>query len=91
MGKKKKKNINSGRRGGCPISQKQLNLIADHLESYVDGIDNLFILEGKEEGEVEKSEKRILKACKYLRAGEWEKVIDKEKYYEVYGDLDFDD
>lgn len=86
MGKKKKNNYGTG-----PISQKQLNIIADHLEAYVDGIDNLFILEGKEESEVSKAIKTIEKACKRLRSGEWEKVIDKERYYEVYGDLNFDD
>lgn len=61
-------------------SQERNNEVADHLESYVEAITTLFILEGKDAEEVENACKVIKKAVKNLRNGKPEKVYDEEEF-----------
>ena len=84
-----KKNKNTDYESGGMYDQKRNNIIADHLEAYVDSIDNLFILEGKEESDIKEAKKIIRKACKNLREGKPEKVFNEERFYEVFGELEF--
>ena len=88
MGKKNKKRIYSG---SGMYDQKRNEVIAEHLLAYVDSIENLFILEGKEESEIEDAIKVVTKACKNLIEGKPEKVFNEERYDEVFGELDFND
>lgn len=81
MGKKKKKKQQDFYMDGDGIfNQSRNNEIADHLEAYIDAVENLFILEGKKESDVKASIKIIKKACKDLREGRPEKVFDEERY-----------
>lgn len=82
MGKKKKKQNSFIDREGM-YNQTRNNEIADHLEAYVDAVENLFILEGKKESEVEEAVKTVRKACKNLREGKPEKVFDEERFHEL--------
>lgn len=85
MGKKKKKQ-NSYMSRDEMYNQKRNNEIADHLESYVDAVENLFILEGKKESEVKDAIKTVRKACKNLREGKPEKVFDEDRFHELLDD-----
>ena len=67
------------------FSKRLCNSIADHLESYLDTIDNLFIHEGKTKEEMDKAKKIIRKAIKHLRAGEYEKVFNY--FTRIYADM----
>ena len=87
--KKKKKNTGYTERGGM-YNQKRNNEIADHLEAYVDAVQNLFILEGKKEEDVENAIKVVTKAIKNLREGRPDKVFDEDRYNDVF-DEDGDD
>lgn len=71
--------------------QKRNEVIAEHLMAYVDSIENLFILEGKEENEVKDAIKVVKKACKNLIDGKPEKVFNEERFEEIFGELDFSD
>ena len=84
MGKSKKKRNTFIDEGGSGIyDQARNNEIADHLEAYVDAVENLFILEGKKESDVKEAIKIVKKACKNLREGKPEKVFDLERYEEL--------
>ena len=85
MGKKKKKNkVHSN--GTGMYNQKRNEMIADHLEMYLDDIQSLFILEGKSQEEVEKADKVVRKAIKNLREGKPEKVFNEERFEEFDND-----
>ena len=86
MGKKKKKKKSEYMDGGGIYNQKRNNEIADHLEAYIDAVQNLFILEGKKEEDVEEAIKVIKKAIKNLREGKPEKVFDEDRFHEVFDD-----
>ena len=62
--------------------QERNNEIADHLDEYVDAVDNLIIIEGKDSDEIKKAKKKIRKAAKNLRDGKPEKVFDEERFEE---------
>ena len=62
--------------------QERNNRIADNLESYIDAIENLLIVEGKNVERIKKSEKIVRKAIKDLRNGKPEKVFDIERFEE---------
>ena len=62
--------------------QERNNEIADHLDAYIDAIDNLIIIEGKDTDEIKKAKKKIRKAAKNLRDGKPEKVFDEERFEE---------
>lgn len=62
--------------------QERNNEIADHLDAYVDAVDNLIIIEGKDSDEIKKAKKKIRKAAKNLRDGKPEKVFDEERFEE---------
>ena len=62
--------------------QERNNEIADHLEAYLDAIDNLIIIEGKNIDEIKKAKKKVRKAIKNLREGKPEKVFDEERFEE---------
>ena len=65
-------------------NQERNNLIADHLEAYIDASDNLFIFDGKSEEKVKKARKVILKAIKDLRRGRPDKVLNEERVEKFY-------
>ena len=52
--KNKKKNREFYMDGDDMYNQTRNNEIADHLEAYIDAIENLFILEGKKESDVKR-------------------------------------
>ena len=81
MGKKKKYYGNDGM-----YDQKRNETIADHLLAYIDSVENLFILEGKDEDDIKEAIKVVRKACKHLKEGKPEKVYNVERFEEVYGD-----
>lgn len=85
MGKKKKKNSDYIDGDGM-YNQTRNNEIADHLEAYVDAVENLFILEGKKESDVKDAIKTVRKACKNLREGKPEKVFDEDRFNEIIED-----
>lgn len=91
MGKKKKKkhNVYSGNGEGM-YNQTRNNEIANHLEEYVDAVQNLFILEGKKEEDVKEAIKVVNKAIKNLREGRPDKVFDEERFTEIF-DEDIDE
>lgn len=62
--------------------QERNNRIADNLESYIDAIENLLIVEGKNVERIKKSEKIVRKAIKDLRNGKPEKVFDIDRFEE---------
>ena len=62
--------------------QDQNNKIADQLEAYLDAVDNLIIIEGKDVDEIKKAKKKVKKAIKNLREGKPEKVFDEERFDE---------
>ena len=62
--------------------QEQNNKIADQLEAYLDAVDNLIIIEGKDVDEIKKAKKKVKKAIKNLREGKPEKVFDEERFEE---------
>lgn len=82
MGKKKKKE-NGYFDGEGMYNQTRNNEIADHLEAYVDAVENLFIIEGKKESDIKDAIKVVRKACKNLREGKPEKVFDEDRYTEI--------
>lgn len=82
MGKKKKKR-EFYMDGDGMYNQSRNNEIADHLDAYVDAVENLFILEGKKESDVKDAVKIIRKAAKNLREGKPEKVFDEERYNDL--------
>lgn len=86
MGKKKNKSGDNYSSSGLR-SEEKCKQIADSLEEYVDAIDSLFILVGKNKDEVKAAIKIIKKAIKNLRNGHPEKVFsddieDDEEYIE---------
>ena len=62
--------------------QEQNDKIADQLEAYLDAVDNLIIIEGKDVDEIKKAKKKVKKAIKNLREGKPEKVFDEERFEE---------
>ena len=82
----KKKNKNTGFNGEGMYNQERNNMVADHLEDYLDAIQNLFILEGRKESEVKDAIKTVKKAIKNLREGRPEKVYDEERFDELFED-----
>lgn len=89
MGKKKKHKKKNCRRGPSSMYNKERNrIISSHLKAYIDGIDNLFILEGTSEKDIKKSRKIILEACEALDNNRPEDVYNIERYCEVHEDLD---
>lgn len=62
--------------------QEKNDKIADQLESYLDAIDNLIIIEGKNIDDIKKAKKKVKKAIKNLREGKPEKVFDEERFEE---------
>ena len=79
MGKKKKKNkvYNQG------YDQKEMNMIADSLEMYLDHFDTFIIRDGLDEEKYKKAVKTIKKAIKNLRAGNGDDVFDHRRYEEM--------
>lgn len=88
MGKKKKKGDNYFDGDGM-YNQSRNNEIADHLEAYVDAVENLFILEGKKESDVKDAIKTVRKACKNLREGKPEKVFDEDRFNDLQEERDW--
>jgi deoxyribose-phosphate aldolase len=63
-------------------NQDRNDAIADGLENYIDMVNNLCILEGRNKDEIKSSIKRVKKAIKNLRNGHPEKVFDEDRFYE---------
>lgn len=63
-------------------NQERNDQIAQGLEDYIDTVQNLCILEGRNEEEIENAIKHVKKAIKNLRKGHPEKVFDEERFYE---------
>lgn len=89
MGKKKNKYNNYYADRDGMYNQTRNNEIADHLEAYVEAVENLFILEGKKESDVNEAIKVVRKACKNLREGKPEKVFDEDRFNELLEDGEF--
>ena len=68
--------------GSGICNQERNEKIADQLESYIDAVDNLIIIEGKDVDDIKKAKKKIKKAIKNLREGKPEKVFDEERFEE---------
>lgn len=77
MGKKKNKSGDNYSSSGLR-SEEKCKQIADSLEEYIDAIDSLFILVGKNKDEVKAAVKTIKKAIKNLRNGHPEKVFSDD-------------
>lgn len=76
MGKKKKK-----KKHYYVESSDKFNIrVADKLEAYVDAIDSMFILEGKNEKDVQKAIKIVREAIEDLRKGKVEKVFNMNEF-----------
>lgn len=82
MGKKKKnkKNIEEG----YETFEKNICLdIANHLEAYIDALEDFCIVDGKPTRDVKEGIKKIRKTIKHLRNGEPWKELDEDAYIEM--------
>lgn len=77
----------SFREGGI-YNQTRNDEIANHLSEYVDAVDNLFILEGKNKKDVEEAKKVVKKACKLLKKGKPEKVFNLDRMEDILDEED---
>jgi uncharacterized protein YheU (UPF0270 family) len=73
-------------------NRKLMDAMADNLEAYLNVIESYVIIEGLTKEEYEHAVKKVKKLVKHLRAGDGDKVFDKEKYIEMvesgkFGDL----
>lgn len=78
--KKKKKNKNDYEFYDSMFDPKEMNMIADSLEMYLEHYDTFIIRDKSDEAEYKKAVKTIKKGIKDIREGRYSKVINPERF-----------